>query len=262
MYWPQWGSLCSLSVVLVGVAAWWLAGRSIRPAQQAWARQQQFIANASHELRTPLTLIRATVEVTQRSLPSTDAEPRALLDDVIAECQHMSQLVEDLLLLSRLDAAQQIFNREPVLVRDVLVDVSWQMQPLAAQRELTLEVGAANGAVLADPARLRQVLLTLLDNSLRYTPAGGQIRVWGEPHGKNIALNVADTGAGIPSEHLPHIFERFYQVDSARGASSNSGLGLSIARELIEQQQGTIAISSTEGQGTTITIRLPATSAA
>jgi signal transduction histidine kinase len=244
------------SVVLLSASSWWLAGRSLRPAQQSWERQQTFVANASHELRTPLTLLRASAEVARRGLPAQDADRRELLGDVLNETDHMSRLVDELLLLSRLDAGQLTIDRQPVDIAELLADVRRQIGRLADERGVCLDAGAASGVVLGDAMRLRQVLLILLDNALRHTPAGGTIRVEALSRGRQVDIVIADTGVGIAPEHLPHVFERFYRADSARG-SSGSGLGLSIARGLIEAQRGQIAIASAPGQGTRVTVSLP-----
>lgn len=249
--------LGAVSAVLMGMGSWWLAGRSLRPAQEAWERQQAFVANASHELRTPLTLIRASAEVAQRGLPAGD-ERRTLLDDILAECDHMGRLVEDLLLLSRLDAGRLKLERQRVALADLLTEIQRQVGRLADERGIHLVMDGANGAVWGDPTRLRQVLLILLDNALRYTPAGGNIRLAARPQGRYVVVTVTDTGSGIAPEHLPHVFERFYQADSARRSRGGSGLGLSIAKALIEAQHGQIRLESRPGEGTRVSLLLPA----
>lgn len=249
--------LGAISAVLMGLGSWWLAGRSLRPTQEAWERQQAFIANASHELRTPLTLIRASAEVAQRGLPTHD-ERRALIGDILTECDHMSRLVEDLLLLSRLDAGHLKLERQQIALPELLADMQRQVGRLADERSIRLMLDNASGAVWGDPTRLRQVLLILLDNALRYTPAGGVIHLAAQPQGRHVYITVADTGSGIAPEHLPHVFERFYQADSARGSRGGSGLGLSIAKALIEAQHGQIRLESRLGEGTRVTLILPA----
>lgn len=250
-------ALGGASTVLLGAGSWWLAGRSLQPLQQAWEQQQTFVANASHELRTPLTLVRASAEVARRGL-SADDERRGLLDDVLQECDHMGRLVEDLLLLSRLDAGRLSLDRKAISVSDLFADVQRQMGRLAEERGVRLVVGDASGTVWGDPTRLWQVLLILLDNALRYTPAGGSIRLEARPQGRMVQITVADTGSGIAPEHLPHVFDRFYRADSARGSDTGgSGLGLAIARGLVEAQQGRIRLESQVGEGSRVTLTLP-----
>jgi signal transduction histidine kinase len=245
------------SVALLGWGSWWLAGRSLRPAQEAWERQQAFIANASHEIRAPLTLLRASAEVAQGSCEPGDPR-RELLDDVIHEADHMTRLVEDLLLLSRLDAHRLPVERATVPIGILFQDLERQMGRIAATRGIELIVAPANVALWGDRAHLRQVLLIVVDNALRYTPAEGSVRVSARLHAHMVEVSIVDTGEGIPPEHLPHLFERFYRVDSSRGDDQRgSGLGLSIARALIEAQGGQISIDSEVKVGTTVTLRLP-----
>lgn len=249
-------SLGGASVVLLSASSWWLAGRSLRPAQQSWERQQTFVANASHELRTPLTLLRASAEVALRGLPPQDADRRELLGDVLNESDHMSRLVDELLLLSRIDAGQLKVERQPIELADLLADVRRQAGRVADERGVQLDAGATDGVALGDPLRLRQVLLIVIDNALRHTRSGGSVSIAAQPRGRQVDIVVADTGAGIAPTHLPHVFERFYRADSARG-SSGSGLGLSIARGLVEAQRGQITIASELGKGTRVTVSLP-----
>ena len=246
------------AALAVGAASWWLAGRSLAPAHAAWDKQQAFVANASHELRTPLTLVRASAEVAQRGLPASDAR-HELLGDILSECDHMSGLVDDLLLLSRLDSRALKMERSPLPASELLADMQRQVGRLAGEHQVQLTVGAAAGTVLGDPARLRQVLLILLDNALRHTPAGGQVTLAAAPAGHTVEISVADTGAGIAPEHLPHVFDRFYRADPAR-SGDGTGLGLAIARSLVTAQGGHIRIDSQPGVGTTVVVRLPSAS--
>ncbi|HEY0603324.1 MAG TPA: ATP-binding protein [Herpetosiphonaceae bacterium] len=243
---------------LLGWSSWWLAGRSLRPAQEAWERQQAFIANASHEIRAPLTLLRASAEVARLSDEADDAQ-RELLDDVLHEADHMTQLVEDLLLLSRLDARRLTVERAPVPIAPLFGELERQLGRVANERGIVWEVAQTGGAILGDAAKLRQVLLIVLDNALRHTPTGGTIRLSAQQRGKTVEITIADNGEGIAPEHLPHLFERFYRVDSSRSQEQRgSGLGLSIAKGLIEAQSGRISIASEFKAGTTVTLRLPA----
>jgi signal transduction histidine kinase/uncharacterized membrane protein YkoI len=250
-----------LSVIAIGFSSWWIAGRALRPAQVAWERQQQFIASASHELRTPLTLMRASSEVALRSLPPDDSDQRALLNDVIGEADHMRHLVDDLLTLSRLDAGQLTLDRQPISVPDLLHDIQRQVGRLAGAKQIELRLTEAEGSVYADAERVRQVLLILLDNALRYTPPGGVITLAAHQHDRQVRISVGDTGSGIGPEHVAHIFERFYRADPARGSGTgNTGLGLSIAQALVQAHGGQIHVASTVGAGTLVTLELPASS--
>jgi len=242
----------------VGAGSWWLAGRTLRPAQQAWEKQQTFVANASHELRTPLTLLRASAEVAQRGLDEADKR-QALLDDILQETDHMSRLVDDLLLLSRLDAGRISMERQTVPLPELISELARKMGRLADERDIHLEIGPSEGAALGDPERVRQVLLILLDNAFHHIHASGTVRLEAHLVGRWVQVTVQDDGSGIPAEHLPHIFERFYRAPARNlQGDGRSGLGLAIAKGLVEAQHGQISISSQLNQGTRVTVNLPA----
>lgn len=245
----------STTILLVFVS-WWLAGRSLGPAQKAWDQQQTFVSNASHELRTPLTLIRATADYGLRS--QSKVEQAKLLTDILNECDYMDHLVDDLLLLSRLDAHRLKMELEPIAITELFSETVRQVSKLAQASDISIETNLIGGlAVRADRVRLRQVLLILLDNALRFTPPGGSIRLSAHPARKWVQIEVADTGRGIDPKHLPHLFDRFYQVDAPENdASRSNGLGLSIAKKLIEAQGGSIHIESTPGKGTCVHLSL------
>ena len=247
--------LGGLSVLLLGAGSWWLSGRTMGPAQRAWDQQQQFVSNASHELRTPLTLLRATAEYglrRNRTGPKTEA-----LEDILDETDYMSKLVDDLLLLSRLDAHRLKLARESIRLPELLGEVSRQIGKIADDKGVQIELGDLQGAVWGDPTRLRQVLLILLDNALRHTPPGGRIRLETSLRGRVRQILVSDNGEGIPVQHLPHVFERFYQVEAGSNENRSSGLGLSIAKGLMEAQGGVINVESQAGKGTQFSIALP-----
>jgi len=241
--------------MLMGVISWWMSGRSLGPAQKAWDQQQVFISNASHELRTPLTLIRATADYGSRD--QSDPGRKDFFADIIKECDYMGHLVDDLLILSRLDTHRLKLERDVVLLPELLSEIERQITKLAQERGVNLSLDNPHGQIWGDPIHLRQVLLILLDNALRFTPRGGVIHIDAHPQGKMVQINVADSGSGIPPEHVPHVFERFYQVNPANDESRSNGLGLSIAKALIEAQGGKINLESWLGKGTRVTLSLP-----
>ncbi|WP_298407068.1 ATP-binding protein [uncultured Chloroflexus sp.] len=245
--------------LIVGAAGWWLSGRALRPAEEAWARQLRFISSASHELRAPLTLIRASAEVALRNAENEDQ--RELLADVLSESDHMRRLVDDLLTLSRLDSGALTLQRQPIQLSDFLADVQRHAARLGDEHGVTIALTKTEGTVFADPDRLRQILLILIDNALRYTPTGGTISLSAEVTGKQVRIGVRDTGCGIAPEHLPHLFERFYRADQARNRANNgnnAGLGLSIAKGLVEAHGGTIGVESKVNAGTLVWFTIPA----
>ncbi len=243
-------------IALVGAGSWWLAGRTLVPAQQAWDRQQTFVANASHELRTPLTLMRASTEVAMRQ--KAGPKRNRLLQDVLSETDYMSRLVDDLLLLSRLDGGRLQLALEPLAVNALLADVRAQAAKLPGGSTVAIKNESRNANVMGDRTRLRQVLLILLDNALGHNPPGTPIQVTAHQQGDRVEISVQDQGKGISPGYLEHLFERFYQIPSEAGAGRGHGLGLSIAKGLVELHNGTIRADSALGEGTTFTISLPA----
>lgn len=224
--------------------------------EQTVVGQRRFLADASHELRTPLTTIRMNAELLAAPEAADAPEDWAkALADITDEAERMSRLVNDLLTLARADAGQRLTLRSTPL-RPLLDGVCRQAQLLATGQQVELDA-PAEVVVLGDTDALKQLLLILLDNALKYTPSGGRItialrRVADEAH-----VVVADTGVGIPAIDLPRIFERFYQTDTAREAGG-SGLGLAIARWIAGQHAGRIEVDSHPGRGSTFTVVLPA----
>lgn len=247
--------LGGMASLLLAFASWLLAGRSIKPAQYAWDQQQQFISNASHELRTPLTILRANADYALRTNSMDERENS--LHDIVDEVDYMNRLVEDLLLLSRLDANRLTLVNEPVEVSSLLDETARQMEKLSVAKGVNLSVDSVPGTVRGDRVRLRQVLLILLDNALRFTASGGTIRLSSHVSDRQVNITVADSGSGIPPEHLQHIFERFYQVPGQAGEGRGNGLGLSIAKGLVQAHHGKINIESQPGNGTSVQVLLP-----
>jgi heavy metal sensor kinase len=219
--------------------------------------QRRFVADASHELRTPLAVMRAELEVALRT-HGLDGD-REVLDSTAEEVARMSKIVDDLLTLAHRDDNQLELLLEPVDLGEVASRVAVQLRPLAEEAGVLLEVEApAGAAVVADQARLTQVVTNLVDNAVKYTGRGGsvQVRVWEEADGAGLA--VTDTGLGMAPEHLPLVFDRFYRLDPARTrARGGSGLGLAICRELVEAHGGRIWAESVPGAGSTFTLSLP-----
>ncbi len=234
--------------------------------QAAFDRQRQFTADASHELRTPLTIIELEAS---RALaaPRPPGEYQESLRVIQAENQTMTRLVNNLLTLARMDAGQARLQMEALDLSDVLVEVVERMEPLAKEAGVKLAVGELPELpILGDRAFLIQMLTNLVDNAIKYS-GGDEPRVAlsaGSSPGVQPAsawVRVADNGQGIPTEHLPHLFERFYQVDAARSSGEadghGAGLGLAIARWIAQAHGGDVRVESTLGEGTTFEVRLP-----
>jgi signal transduction histidine kinase len=241
-------------LVLAGVGGWWLAGKSLRPVRVAFNRQHAFVSDASHELRTPLAVIRANAEFLQQEQPD-NVEAR----DIVSETDRLSSLVDALLAVARDDDRSAKALHMKVDLAEVVEATVGSFQTVTTDHDLELTYATPGRLmVMGDRDQVRQVLVILLDNAVRYTPAGGRIHVQAREDGKEAVLTVHDTGIGIPEEALPRVFERFYRADDARNRQSGGvGLGLAIARELVTRHSGRISVTSTEGAGSTFTVRLP-----
>ncbi|MCS7261588.1 MAG: HAMP domain-containing histidine kinase, partial [Anaerolineae bacterium] len=222
--------------------------------------QQRLGADVSHELRTPLTTIRGNVALLRRGAADDPQEREIALDAIEAEVNRMSRLVADLLLLAQADAGIQL-DKQPVEMDTLLLEVYRQAQAMAAVgsggvERVAVRLGHEDQAlVLGDPDRLRQLLLNLVDNAIKYTPRGGTVTLSLYREGGWVRISVQDTGVGIPPEALPHIFERFFRMP--RLGRKGVGLGLAIARWIAEAHGGRIEVESQVGQGSTFTLWLP-----
>jgi two-component system OmpR family sensor kinase len=232
-------------------------------ARRSEAKMRRFVADASHELRTPLTTIQGFAELyRQGAVP----EPELLMDRIERESKRMGLLVEDLLMLARLDA-QRPLERKPVDLLAIASDAVHNLRALDATRNpagpprpIDLEIRSGEGTleIPGDEARLRQVLGNLAGNALVHTSAGTSVTVRLTPAEHEVLMEVVDTGPGLPPEEAERIFERFYRTDTSRSRDSGgTGLGLSIVQALVASHGGTVSVDSTLGEGTTFTVRLP-----
>jgi signal transduction histidine kinase len=240
---------------------------SLRQSDQA---KNAFIADVTHELRTPLTVINGTIETLEDGALD-DLEGRApLLASMQNETRRLIRLVNDLLVLTRADSGALNLKIEPIDLRELARSRCERLSPLTGVRRVTLEVvawepssGMIQAEVQGDADRLSQILDNLLDNAIRHAPEASTVSVTVQREGSEIRCAVSDRGPGIPAQHLPFIFERFYRADPARDRhSGGAGLGLAIVRSLVLAQGGRVAAESLEGQGTTITFWLPRTQTA
>ncbi len=251
------GGAAGLALALVG--GFFLAGRALRPIGAAMDRQRAFVADASHELRTPLSLIRANAELLQRHPQEPVQANMPALNDIIRETDALSTLVSQMLTLTKADAATTPFVFTEVALHDLVEDVGKQVRVLTDKKELQLDVRVDGPVrVRGDEMRLRELLLILLDNAIKFTDAAGTVGLTLEADGGKAVVRVRDSGSGIPPEALPHLFDRFYRADKARSrAEGGAGLGLAIAKWIVEAHRGSIRVDSYPGTGTTFTVELP-----
>ncbi len=228
--------------------------------QAGFERQRQFTSDASHEMRTPLAVMRGEIELALRRERTTPDYQRTLTSN-LEEIIRLSRLVEDLLMLARADAGKVELQREPLELRQLCADMTDYITPLAEQRAQTLRYVAPATPITinADSHRIKQLLLNLLDNAIKYTGEGGEITMSLTAENDTAILTITDTGRGIPSEDLPHVFERFFRrsAKTADRTATGSGLGLSIVKWIVDAHDGHIEAQSQLGEGTTFAVRLP-----
>ncbi len=237
------------------------ANRMFARLEQSFTALHRFIADASHELKTPLMVLRADVE---RALtnPKTPPENLEALDGALAEVSRMTELVESLLTLARADEGRAPLAVEPCDLRELVAEAAETAGMLAEAENITVSTRMPDQPVVvpADQGRIRQLLLNLVTNAVKYSPAGGSVTLELDDFGPDIVLQVRDTGIGIAPGDLPHIFDRFWRGDPSRsraGVQPGSGLGLAITKWVAEAHGGTITVQSRPGRGTTFTVTLP-----
>lgn len=248
------GFLLFLAIVL----SYWLARKTLEPIKESYNRQKQFLDDASHELRTPLAILKLDIE---NQLRAADPSLRQKLESNLEEVNRMSVLVDDVLRLSRLEESQQrdIITLASLPVHSVVSKSIERLQPLAMRHGVALHSTIVDSlTVRADEDIVLHSLSNVIQNAIIYNKKDGTVTLTAHEEGKNVCIVVSDTGVGIATESLTHIFDRFYRADNSRSrASGGSGLGLSIVKTGIERMGGTLSIASELGKGTVVTLCLP-----
>jgi two-component system OmpR family sensor kinase len=229
----------------------------IERLDKSFTSQHEFIQDISHELRTPLTILKGELEVTLKKLRSPE-EYEEVLTSSLEEIGKMSRVIEDLLVLARFDNNQVALEIRRVDLGNVVSRVLDDMKALAEEKNIEMSLSSQDNIVLdGDESQLRRLFVNLLDNAIKYTSRKGKVIVIANKDGSHAKVVVSDTGIGIPEDELPYIFDRFYQVARARRASHGFGLGLSIAKSIVESHRGTISVLSQPTQGAIFTVSLP-----
>jgi two-component system sensor histidine kinase CiaH len=250
----------NLSTLLVGGGgSYLLAKRTLKPVEEALEAQGRFTADASHELRTPLTAMRAEIEVALRDKQLSAEDARGLLASNLEEVNKLESLATGLLRLARFENALDptILKHSPV--KTILAEAVDRHTAQIAQHEIKIETRAGHESIQGDKASLVELISILVDNAIKYSPDKSTVRLSSAVTGHSVILSVADEGMGIKAADIPHIFSRFYRADRSRSKQNveGYGLGLSIAKRIIDLHRGEVQVTSTPGQGSSFLIKLP-----
>jgi len=251
--------LAVLALLIATGIGYVMAGKAIVPLREAYEKQRQFAADASHELRTPLSVVLASAEILESDTSITSPFLKQVIGDIHDEVKKMTKLVSDLLVVARSDNQALKLKLTKVDLAAALDQTLRLMQPLAEKKNLTLRREGLNTLTAKlDEQKIKQLMLILVDNAVKYTPSSGTITVrLTEPSTGKLVFSVADTGIGIAPEDQQRIFDRFYRVDKARSREmGGNGLGLAIAQEIVQLHDGAIKVESQPGAGTTFTVIL------
>lgn len=222
--------------------------------------RKDFVANVSHELKTPLTSIRGYAETLLNGQPENPEVSRRFMEKIEKNAGLLQDLIEDLLRISEIESGRKEWNPKPVMIPEVLQEVERLFSEALEKKNIQFKVECPPEAtVMSEPAALKQILINLLDNAIKYNRMGGQVEITVQALGENFQIAVKDSGMGIPAKNLPHVFERFYRVDKARSREmGGSGLGLAIVKHLVQAQGGEVWVESKPGQGSRFILTLPA----
>lgn len=246
-------------LVLAFAGSLFMAGRAVKPVKTAWERQKDFVADASHELRTPLSIMQTNLELVMGNKEDTVESQKKWLDYIYSENKRMTRLVGDLLLLARADSGQKLLEMKNFSLSMAAEAASAPFIPVAEGKKIKTDFLIGQGIdFYGDEERIKQLIIILLDNAVKYTHPGGRIGLRLKDSSDHVEMVVADTGEGISREHIGKVFDRFYRIDKSRSSESGgTGLGLSIAHWIVKEHGGTISVDSALGKGTIFKIMLP-----
>ncbi|WML44789.1 HAMP domain-containing sensor histidine kinase [Neobacillus sp. PS3-40] len=236
-----------------------LANRALVPIQRSWEKQSQFVADASHELRTPLSVIQTHLELLFRHPANTIEQESETIFKSLSEVKRINKLVEELLTLARSDSNEKLINPAIFPIDELIQLIIEQFEPIASMKNITIEGKVDKGIFyMGDKERIHQLFVILLDNALKFTSSGGILIITCKKEINSLKITIEDSGIGISSEDLPHIFDRFFRSDKGRRRSEGgTGLGLSIAKWIVDAHHGNISVESKVEKGTKFIIKLP-----
>jgi signal transduction histidine kinase len=249
-----------IAFLLVSIASWYLSGRAMRPVYASYQQIQQFTADAAHEIRTPLASIRATVESVLLSDVVSELESRETLQTIDRQTIRLSQLVQDLLMLSRMEVQVPNQQQQSCCLNDILSDLVEEVSAIAMQSKIDLHLQALSDVpiyITGNEEQIYRLIFNVLINAINYTLEGGKVAIFLEQGDRIAIIRIEDNGIGIAEADLSHIFDRFYRAHSDRSRKTGgTGLGLAIAMAIAKSHQGSIQVKSELGKGSIFTIRL------
>lgn len=234
-----------------------IAGKTLQPLQESVTAQKRFLADVSHDLRTPLAIMQSGSQVLEQSNSTKLSDYKELFASNQEEIYKMSHLIGDLLTLAHTENVPDRNNFEVIDIQSTLADVIKRMRGSADSKRISITTELSQGRVGGNKQNLERVFQNIIQNSITYTNPDGNLAVTSKREGRKMLITITDTGVGISQKDLPFVFERFYKASHSRNDASGSGLGLSIAKQIIEQHGGTISVTSKETFGTRVTISLP-----
>jgi len=249
-------ALILINIIILLVSAglgYYLSGKTLAPIQEMMDDQYRFVSDASHELKTPITAIKTTLEVALRDKQLNLKESRETLSTSLEEVERLQKLAEGLLELTH---KKMVGAFVPINLAGVIKTTTKMIQPIAEKKKIKITTKIPETIVMADESSLSRALLAIIDNAIKYSKSGSEIKIGSKTKERLIKINIADQGVGIEKENIKHVFDRFYRTDPAR-SMTGYGLGLSIAKQIIEEHGGTIEMTSTLGKGSTVIISLP-----
>lgn len=254
--------LLAVNGMILGISAaagYFLAGKTLKPIEKAMLEQKRFVADASHEFRTPLTALKTSMEVALRDKKMSPAQARKLIKSNLEDVNQMHLLADNLLSLASYQDNGSNLNFEEVNLAEVIKMAYKKILPLAKKEGVKIELKTQDCFFKANKTSLIEMVLIFLDNAVKYTPKGGKVTISTQTDKKYALIKIKDTGIGIPKKEIPHIFDRFYRVDQSRSKEkvSGFGLGLSLAKKIIEIHHGSVEVASKVGKGSTFIIKLP-----
>lgn len=248
-----------LILLFSGAAAYFLAGKTLKPIEEAMKEQERFVSDASHELRTPLTALKTSIEVALRDKKLNLKEAKKVLKENLEDVDELEALTSGLLSLAQTSQPEKKYFFSEIDLAQVAKGAISKLAPLAKKKKVRITQNLKTVLVKADRESIERLMVIMLDNSIKYTEEGGLVSISTNEDKKNAIFKISDTGIGIPEKEIPHIFDRFYRVDTSRSKVSapGFGLGLSIAKKIVDAHGGSIKVTSEVSKGTIFKVILP-----